>query len=347
MPPAPLSPNDNARILDAVRRYWGFDGLRPLQAEAIAAALAGRDSLVVMPTGGGKSLCYQMPPLLDEAVDIVVSPLIALMKDQVDGLPHVRISGRCLHSGLSPERAAEVESGLAEGKYRLLFVAPERLVSRWFLQFVGRMNVRRFAIDEAHCISHWGHDFRPEYRQLAVLRAAISAGQPARLHRDGHAPRPRRHRRPAWPPRAGGARRLLRSAESRSIASCRKVDRVGASDRSAPPARGRRGDRLLPQPQGHRADVGRSSRQTAFARRIIMPAWTPIERHERKRPFPRSGWMSSWPRWPSAWASTAATCAACSMRALPKSIEHYQQETGRAGATASRPNACCSIRRPT
>jgi ATP-dependent DNA helicase RecQ len=94
------SSSDSARILDAVRRYWGFDGLRPLQAEAIGAALAGRDSLVVMPTGGGKSLCYQVPPLLDDSVDIVVSPLISLMKDQVDGLRTCGYPAACLHSGL-------------------------------------------------------------------------------------------------------------------------------------------------------------------------------------------------------------------------------------------------------
>jgi ATP-dependent DNA helicase RecQ len=157
-------------VLAAVGRYWGFDSLRPLQAEAIAAALGGRDSLVVMPTGGGKSLCYQVPPLLDNSLDIVVSPLISLMKDQVDGLRTIGYPATCLHSALSPNERREAESGLAEGKFRLLFLAPERLVTVWFLQLVARMNVRRFAIDEAHCISHWGHDFRPEYRQLSVLR---------------------------------------------------------------------------------------------------------------------------------------------------------------------------------
>ncbi|HEV3416528.1 MAG TPA: RecQ family ATP-dependent DNA helicase, partial [Pirellulales bacterium] len=167
---SPPSPSQEDRVVEVVRRYWGFDTLRPLQPEAIRAALAGRDSLVVMPTGGGKSLCYQVPPLVDDSLDIVVSPLISLMKDQVDGLRTCGYPAACLHSGLSAEERREVEAGLAEQKFRLLFLAPERLVNDWFLQFVARMNVRRFAIDEAHCISHWGHDFRPEYRQLSVLR---------------------------------------------------------------------------------------------------------------------------------------------------------------------------------
>ncbi len=167
------------KIAAVVRQYWGFDSLRPLQADAIGAALAGRDSLVVMPTGGGKSLCYQTPPVVDGSLDIVVSPLISLMKDQVDGLRACGYPAACLHSGLTASERQEAERGLADGKYRLLFMAPERLVNSWFLKFVSNIRVKRFAIDEAHCISHWGHDFRPEYRQLSVLRERFPA---ASLH---------------------------------------------------------------------------------------------------------------------------------------------------------------------
>ena len=155
---------------EALRRHWGYETLRPLQAEAIACALAGRDSLTVLPTGGGKSLCYQIPPLLDTEIDVVVSPLISLMKDQVDGLRQSGYAAAALHSGMEAAARRAVQAALEARQVRLLFVSPERLVTDEFLAVLRGLSVRRFAIDEAHCISHWGHDFRPEYRQLAILR---------------------------------------------------------------------------------------------------------------------------------------------------------------------------------
>ena len=125
---------DQRRVLEAVRRCWGFDALRPLQGEAIAAALAGRDSLVVLPTGGGKSLCYQTPPLICGGTDVVVSPLIALMKDQVDGLTQVGYPAAALHSNLSDDERRNIEQGLSENQFRLLLVAPVRLFQAGFLQ---------------------------------------------------------------------------------------------------------------------------------------------------------------------------------------------------------------------
>jgi ATP-dependent DNA helicase RecQ len=158
------------RIGEVLTTWWGFDRLRPLQEQAIHAALAGRDSLVVMPTGGGKSLCYQLPPLIDGATDVVVSPLVALMKDQVDALEAIGYPAAALHGGMSQEERQTIRDRLVAGELRLLFTAPERLVNTGLLDLLAQVGVRRFSIDEAHCISQWGHDFRPEYRQMALLR---------------------------------------------------------------------------------------------------------------------------------------------------------------------------------
>ncbi|MCC6322214.1 MAG: RecQ family ATP-dependent DNA helicase [Phycisphaerales bacterium] len=167
---APAGDDLAARVPELLRRYWGFDTLRPLQIEAIRAGVTHRDSLVVLPTGGGKSLCYQVPPLLTGRLTVVVSPLISLMKDQVDGLRLANYPAAAMHSGVSGEEMDQVRRRAVAGELRLLFVAPERLLNSSFISFLRRADVGSFAIDEAHCISQWGHDFRPEYRRLAELR---------------------------------------------------------------------------------------------------------------------------------------------------------------------------------
>jgi ATP-dependent DNA helicase RecQ len=162
-------------ILDAVRRCWGFDSLRPLQAQAIEAELQHRDSLVVLPTGGGKSLCYQTPPLVTGRTDVVVSPLISLMKDQVDGLRTCGYPAAAIYGSLPLAAWREIEDEITAGLHRLVLLAPERLLSPDFLALLDRLSVRAFAIDEAHC----------------------------------DAARARRHSRPARPARSAGARRQL------------------------------------------------------------------------------------------------------------------------------------------
>ena len=153
-----------------LKHYFGFASFRPLQEEIIRDALAGKDVFAVLPTGGGKSLCFQLPALVRPGLTVVVSPLIALMKDQVDALQAAGVPATFLNSSLGAGGSRPRLRGLHGGEFRLLYVAPERLMLSGFLEDLKKWNVGLFAIDEAHCISEWGHDFRPEYRQISKLR---------------------------------------------------------------------------------------------------------------------------------------------------------------------------------
>ncbi len=159
---------------EALKHFFGYDTFRPGQQQIVEEALQNRDLLVIMPTGGGKSLCFQLPALLKPGLTIVVSPLIALMQDQVDGLQDNGIGATFLNSSLRMEDVRSRELAILNGKIKLLYVAPERLLGERFLPFLDKVRsqigISAFAIDEAHCVSEWGHDFRPEYRQMSQLR---------------------------------------------------------------------------------------------------------------------------------------------------------------------------------
>lgn len=180
-----------AEVADVLLRHWGFDALRPLQGESIAATLAGRDTLTVLPTGGGKSLCFQVPPLVNGKLTIVVSPLIALMRDQIAGLKFAGISAGAVHSNSTDRESAELRAALGDGSLRLVYMAPERLLQSRQVELLMKLDVGAIAIDEAHCISQWGHDFRPEYRRLADLRVSFP-GVPIGAYTATATPRVRR-----------------------------------------------------------------------------------------------------------------------------------------------------------
>ena len=160
-------------LLPLLKQNFGFSSFRPLQEEIIRDSLAGRDVFALLPTGGGKSLCFQLPALAQPGLTVVVSPLISLMKDQVDALQASGIAATFLNSSLQAGESRERLHGLHHGRYRLLYLAPERLMLSGFLTGLQKWKMKLLAIDEAHCISEWGHDFRPEYRQLAQLRSVF------------------------------------------------------------------------------------------------------------------------------------------------------------------------------
>jgi ATP-dependent DNA helicase RecQ len=178
--------------LEILKRYFGHESFRPFQREIVDAILEGRDTMTILPTGGGKSLCYQLPALMMDGLTIVISPLLALMHDQVTALGQLGIPAEMLGSMQSAEESAEVLRRLRRGELKLLYVAPERFGSDFFSQLLSELPLAQFVIDEAHCVSQWGHEFREDYRRLGLLRerfpsvpiAAFTATATAEVEQD-------------------------------------------------------------------------------------------------------------------------------------------------------------------
>src|SRR4029078_3713682 len=160
-------------IHDILKQYWGYDSFRPLQEDIINSVLAGKDTLALMPTGGGKSLCYQVPGLIKEGVCLVISPLIALMKDQVENLRRKNITAYAIYSGMSRKEVINVLKVASQSNCKFLYVSHERLETSLCKEYLPALDISLIAVDEAHCISQWGYDFRPPYLRIAALREEV------------------------------------------------------------------------------------------------------------------------------------------------------------------------------
>jgi ATP-dependent DNA helicase RecQ len=318
-----------ARLADVIQKHWGYSSLRPLQEEAMLAALSGRDSLVVMPTGGGKSLCYQAPAVLQDSVTVVVSPLISLMKDQVDGLRECGVPAAQLNSSQSFADQRAAERDLLSGRTKLVFVSPERLAMPSFRELLQRGNVRTFAIDEAHCISHWGHDFRPEYRQLRAIREEFPA---ASMHAYTATATPQVRRDIA-------AQLGLREP----LELVGDFDRPNLTYRVLP--RQDEAKQVLDVIERHRGDAGiiycpRRKDVDALADKLRKRGYDavayhagllPEERHEAQEKFTNEKCDLVVATVAFGMGIDRSNVRFVLHTAMPKSIEHYQQESGRAG----------------
>lgn len=319
-------------VLAALRRYWGYDAFRPLQQRIVASLMAGRDTCVVMPTGGGKSLCYQMPAAMSpHKTVVVVSPLIALMQDQVTQLSQMGLDAGMLNSSLPGSEQSKIAKRATEGGYRLLYLSPERLAKAETIAWLKRVPVSLFAIDEAHCISEWGHEFRPEYRQLSSLRehfpdcpiAAFTASATRRVRHD-IIDQLRLHNPDKYI--ASFHRANLRYA-------VKECDAYTQTDLLLRALRQHAGSNLIV----YAPTINRVAQTVALleARGVpAVPYHGQMESAERKRNQER--WMSDEVRVLVGTIAFGLGINKASVRAvihlaLPKSIEQYYQEAGRAG----------------
>jgi ATP-dependent DNA helicase RecQ len=333
-PPAPKqnSPErETEHFSEALHRYWGYESFRPGQESIVRSIAAGHDACVVMPTGGGKSLCYQLPAVLNATTAVVISPLIALMQDQVAQLLQMGISAACLNAATPPEERTHILQHAATGKYQLLYLSPERIAFSGTVDWLKHIPISFFAIDEAHCISEWGHEFRPEYRQLSRLRelfpdrpiAAFTASATRRVRHDIieqlRLRDPHKHiasfRRP-------NLRYIVRQCNSRTQNELllRAVKQV--SDGSVivyAPTIARVGDTVDFLEENGIAAIGYHGQMEGTARRTNQEKWMADEVRVMV------GTMAF-----GLGINKAAVRAVIHL-SLPKSVEQYYQEAGRAG----------------
>jgi ATP-dependent DNA helicase RecQ len=295
------------KLLDVMRRYWGYDAFLPLQARAMAAAMTDRDSVVVLPTGGGKSLCFQAPAVCREGLALVVSPLISLMKDQVDALRACGVPAAAINSTLAAGERRIVAEQIRRGELKLAYIAPERLLSGRTLEFFKQTPLSLIAIDEAHCISQWGHDFRPEYRGLRILKETF--------------PRVGVHAYTAT------ASEIVQRDIAQQLGLVNPQIMVGSFDRPNLVYRVRRSSnrfaevcQLVERRRGEagivycisRKEVDKTAEALSslgYRARPITPVSPTASGIEIRMHFSKSGPTSSSPPWPSAWESTNRMCA--------------------------------------
>lgn len=316
-------------MLDLLKRHFGYERFRPLQEEIISHCIAGNDALVLMPTGGGKSLCYQLPALRFDGMTLVISPLIALMKDQVDALRANGITAAFINSSLPPAEIVRVEDQARDGKLKLLYIAPERLAMRNVQRFLQTLKISLVAIDEAHCISEWGHDFRPDYRNLRQLRhlfagtplMALTATANARVRDDIVAQLGLQ----------GG--RIFRSSFNRPNLAYRVLPKKKAFDVLLRELRGRKGESAIVYCFSRKGaeKVAADLRANKVEAAAYHAGLTPLQRTRVQERFIRDE------------VPVIAATIAFGMGIdkpdvrlvvhmdLPKSVEGYYQETGRAG----------------